>query len=248
MVHAACKKDETSGETLVFCHSEAKQASEESWQTLVQRKFEIHLEKISSGLSKKNYTKDFRIISERIGRLKERYSRIAQFYTIDLNVDSNKRVTSIAWQFNEKEALNRFDGGYCLRVHGLDWTCQRLWETYIMLTKAEDGFRSLKSHLGVRPVFHSKESRAEGHLFITLLAYHVMRSIQYQLEDKGIFLSWKKIRQLMSTHVRTTISFMTKDNRKIHIRATSNPEASHKQIYSALDLSSKPGKRIKTTF
>lgn len=245
-VHAACRKDEPSGEVLVFCRSEAKRASEEEWQSTIQKNFENQLQKISTGLSKKGYTKDYRIISERIGRLKERYSRIAQFYTIDLDVDVNQHVQTITWKFKEEKALSRFDGGYCLRVHGLDWTCQRLWETYIMLTKAEDGFRNLKSHLGMRPVFHSKENRADGHLFITLLAYHVMRSILFQLEKKGIAISWRRLRQMMSSHMRITTSFTTKETDRIHIRTTCNPEPFHRKIYSALEINSKPGKRIKT--
>jgi transposase len=245
-VQAACKKDEASGETLVFCQSEAKQTSEEGWQTTIRSKFEKQLQKISTGLSKKGYTKVSRIISERIGRLKKRYSRIAQFYTIDLVIDSNQCVQTITWKFKEEEALNRFDGGYCLRVHGLDWNCQRLWETYIMLTKAEDGFRNLKSHLGIRPVYHSKENRADGHLFITLLAYHVMRSILFQLEEKGIIISWKRLRQIMSTHIRITTSFTTKEAQRVHIRTTCNPESFHKKVYTALGLNPKPGKRTKT--
>ena len=52
-----------------------------------------------------------------------------------------------------------------------DWSEQQLWTTYIMLTEIEATFRSLKTDLGLRPVFHQKEERVTGHLFITLLAY-----------------------------------------------------------------------------
>lgn len=245
-VYAACKQDEASGETLVFCQSEVKRTSEKGWQTTIQKNFENQLEKLSTGLSKKGHTKDYRIILERIGRLKERYSRIAQFYSIDVETGSEQRVKAIKWEFKEQEALNRFDGEYCLRVYGLDWDCQRLWETYIMLTKAEDGFRNLKSHLGMRPVYHIKENRADGHLFITLLAYHVLRSILFQLEEKGIAISWKRLRQMMSTHIRITTCYTTKETKRVHIRTTCNPESFHKTVYSALGLDSKPGKQTKT--
>lgn len=40
-----------------------------------------------------------------------------------------------------------------------------------MLSDLESIFRSLKSELGLRPIFHLKEERSDGHLFITVLAY-----------------------------------------------------------------------------
>jgi transposase len=60
---------------------------------------------------------------------------------------------------------------YCLRSNETAWDEERLWRTYTMLTDIESVFRSLKSKLGLRPVYHSKEDRSHGHLFITVLAY-----------------------------------------------------------------------------
>ena len=52
-----------------------------------------------------------------------------------------------------------------------EWDGETLWRTYFMLTDCEAVFRSLKSELGLRPVYHHKPLRAEGHLFITVIAY-----------------------------------------------------------------------------
>ena len=40
-----------------------------------------------------------------------------------------------------------------------------------MLTDVESVFCSLKSELGLRPVYHRKQVRSDGHLFISVLAY-----------------------------------------------------------------------------
>ena len=53
-------------------------------------------------------------------------------------------------------------GVYCLRSNETNWDEERLWRTYTMLTDLESVFRSLKSELGLRPVYHSKEERADG--------------------------------------------------------------------------------------
>jgi hypothetical protein len=245
-VYAAAVKDEQTNEKLIYCQSESKLASEAKWMDQVQVNFEKALRNIAEGLTKKNAKKDYKSILIRIGRVKERYSRIAQFYQIDVQTDSeNKFAQAVTWKCNIEKATDRFDGSYCLRVYGLDWDSQKLWDTYIMLTKAEEGFRCLKG-LGLRPIFHQKETRADSHLFITLLAYHIMQSILYQLEKKGIFLSWDKLRKNLRNHNRITTTFLTKEGKKIHIRATTNPKAFHKEIYSALELESKPLGKTKT--
>ena len=66
---------------------------------------------------------------------------------------------------------------YCLRSNETDWSEARLWRTYTLLTDLEAVFRSLKSELGLRPIFHRKPHRAEGHLFITVIAYKLVQAI-----------------------------------------------------------------------
>lgn len=246
-VRAACIKDSATNETLVYCQSEATLATEHKWRTNAQKKFEAGLNKMASGLQKKNCTKSYRLLLERLGRLKQRYRRISQFYKIEIVPDENGINTkSISWSFDEKGLDDRFNGGYCLRVHLLEWTSKELWDTYIMLTEAENGFRCLKGELGLRPIFHHKEVRVEGHLFITVLAYHIMQTILYKLKEKGINLGWTTFRSYMNTQARVTTSFRDNAGRQIRIRSATNPEHNHKDIYAALKIDSKPGKRIKS--
>jgi len=61
-------------------------------------------------------------------------------------------------------------GGYCLRSNALTWDAEQLWRTYMMLTDLEAVFRSFKTELGLRPIFHHPKECCHGHLFITVLA------------------------------------------------------------------------------
>jgi len=64
-----------------------------------------------------------------------------------------------------------------------------------MLIDIEKAFRSMvKSELGLRPVYHQKERRVDGHLFITVLAHHVLRVIRFKLGKRGMTQSWSTIR------------------------------------------------------
>jgi len=115
-----------------------------------------------------------------------------------------------------------------------------------MLTEIEATFRSLKTDLGLRPVFHQKEARVTGRLFITLLAYHRVHTLRYQLKQQGIHLSWDSIRTIMPTQQRLTITLPTDDHKTIHLRTTSQAEVRQKQLYAALSIKPDPIGKCKT--
>ena len=88
----------------------------------------------------------------------------------------------------------------------MKWDEKTIWHTYTMLTDLESVFRSLKSELGFRPVFHPKKERVESHLFITVLAYHVVHGIRYQLKVKDINDSWNSLRKKLAGQTRITVT------------------------------------------
>ena len=112
---------------------------------------------------------------------------------------------------------------------------------YSTLTDIESVFRSLKGELGLRPVFHQTEFRADGHLFITVLAYQCVQVIRKTLKAQGIHGSWASLRQTLSQQVRVTVTMQRSDGRSIHIRQASKAEPAVKQIYRALGISAAPG-------
>jgi hypothetical protein len=115
-----------------------------------------------------------------------------------------------------------------------------LWSLYIMLTQVEDAFRCMKTDLGMRPVYHRKDRRQEGHLFITVLAYHLLASIQRELKKKGIAHRWGTIRNQLAKQLRVTASLTNDKGKRIHIRQTTDPEPFQYEIYRALGLPPKP--------
>ena len=121
-----------------------------------------------------------------------------------------------------------------------------MWTTYTMLTEIEATFRSLKTDLGLRPVYHQKEDRVTGHLFITLLAYHLVHTLRYQLKLQGIHLGWDSLRNIMSTQQRLTIILPTDINKTIHLRTTTKPEVRQQQLFAALSIKPDPLGKCKT--
>jgi len=119
---------------------------------------------------------------------------------------------------------------YCLRTNELTWDGAQLWRTYMMLTDLEAVFRSCKSELGLRPIFHHKEVRADGPLFITVLAYQLVQLIRRRLHE-----------QALNGQVRVTATFRRPDGRALHVRKATQAESGQRQIYQALGINSSPG-------
>jgi len=104
----------------------------------------------------------------RIGRLKEKYKQIARYYQIEVE-EKNALTSRITWKYLQDQSDQRFSGSYFLRTDRFDLSEKEIWSIYSMLTQLEDSFRTLKTDLQLRPVFHQKENRSDAHIFITLL-------------------------------------------------------------------------------
>ena len=112
---------------------------------------------------------------------------------------AGQAVTALRWEKTPVPGTMLTDPGvYCLRSNELSWDAERLWRTYMMLTDLEAVFRSLKGELGLRPIFHSKEERSDGHLFISVLAYQLVQTIRRRLRAKGIHDSWSSLREVLA--------------------------------------------------
>lgn len=245
IVKASLMKEEDTGELKLICHSTAREKKELSMKHFFQERFEEKLQNLSDGLTKKGCTKSYEKVLEKIGRLKQKYSTVARFYQIEVK-QKEKNASSIQWECNVESLKDRYGGNYVLRSFGLDWTAKRLWKTYIMLTKVEEGFRCLKSELGLRPIYHQKESRVDGHLFITLLAYHLMQSVLYELSKNEIHMRWETLKLIMSNHSRVTTKVRNNQGQTIHIRSSTTATPLQQKIYQALNISNCPGRKLKT--
>ncbi len=245
-VRAALIHNEDNQEVEVWCHSIGKEKKEEGMQSLARHRFEDGLKQIASGLTKKHGTKRYDKVVERIGRLKQKYSRMTRHFEITIEKGEKDSVAGLSWEW--KENTGNANGVYCLRTNRQGLDEQKLWNLYNMIRDVEDAFRAMKSDLGLRPVRHHTENRADGHLFITVLAYHILHTIRYKLRQQGIHDSWSTIREKLSLHIRTTTILKKEDKKVIHVRKTSRTESYQKRIYQALGIAEVPGKTVKTVF
>ena len=233
-------------EVELYCHSSQRERKEQGIAELFAKRFEAALEKLAEGLHKKGAVKQYKKILERLGRLRQKYSRAAQYYEVRVEQDpASGKATAIRWQ-RTKPIAETLPGVYCLRTNEADWDEATLWRTYTMLTDLEAVFRSLKSELGLRPIFHRKTDRVSGHLFISVLAYHLVHTIRFQLKAADIHLRWEGIRRELAGQDRVTVTLRRADGKTIHIRKATRAEPRQQVIYDALRISDRPGRTEKT--
>jgi len=227
-------------ELYLYCRSELKKKKEQSISEFHRMRFEAELKNASESLHKPRGTKTYAKVLERIGRIRERHAKVAYFYDIEVKEEKG-RVTEISWKLKDEQKLDdRFSGSYYLRTNRLDLSETEIFNLYISLTDVEDSFRSLKSELGLRPNFHQKDERIKGHIFITVLAYHVLITLQKYLHKEDIYMRWSTIRELLSVQQRITTEMMTKEGKKIYMRQTTEPEPFHYLVAKALGIKAKP--------
>lgn len=187
-------------ETYLHCLSDGRMQKEQAIIVHAHRAMEEELVYLREGLALKGRLKSYPKVLERIGRLRQRYHRVSKGFSIDVKEHRGVAV-DITWRFDPSHLSKPYDGGYFIRTDRTDLSKGDIWSLYIMLTLVEDAFRSLKSELGLRPIHHQKAGRIEGHLFISILAYHLLHYIQQRLRKAGIYHRWATVCSVLQTHM-----------------------------------------------
>ncbi|RLB75723.1 MAG: IS1634 family transposase [Deltaproteobacteria bacterium] len=231
-------------EIFLHCISEGKTKKEKSMVAKARDRMEQELKKVRQGLSKKGCLKSYPKVLERIGRMREHYSRVSKGFTITVKEHKGK-ATEMSWQFDKSKLGKPYDGTYFLQTDRVDLSNEDLWSIYIMLTSVEDAFRCLKSELGLRPIHHSKSDRVDGHLFISVLAYHLLNYNRWQFQKAGLNHRWPTICSWLETHELLTTKLPKEDGRIIYLRYCTLPTLKQQEIYKALKITSIPFRRKK---
>lgn len=228
------KRRKQGAETHVLCVSSERRDKDRAIREAHEKKLVADLEKLQRRVSKgKGRGTKPAEVEQSIGRLKERYSRVARYYRMEYDGETG----TFRYSLDEEKRVRaeKLDGSYLLKTDREDLTADEAWRTYTLLTQAEAAFRTLKSPLRERPIFHHKERRVEAHVFVCVLAYHLLLSIEKTLLNGGVHTSWATVREALRTHQVNTVVLPT-DAGELRIRQGSTPERSHREIYTKLDI------------
>lgn len=88
----------------------------------------------------------------------------------------------------------RFDGKWVLRTN-TDLSPGEVAGKYKHLWMVESIFRSVKSILETRPIFHKRDETIRGHVFCSFLALVVLKELEARLDARGSILEWADIKR-----------------------------------------------------
>jgi transposase len=226
----------------VLCVSEGRKLKENGIARRWEGRAIDDLKKFQRSVER-GYVKAVDKVNQRLGRLRERYPGFGNRFLVSIEVtEDGTKAAKVRWERlsdstdETKPKTYPLHGCYVIETPHIEESGRDLWKLYMTLTRVEDAFRSLKTDLGTRPIHHQLGHRTAAHLFISVLAYHLLISIEYQLchqEDKR---RWSTIREVLETHQRNTIILTDERDNIHHIRQSGQPESAHLDIYKKLDI------------
>jgi transposase len=230
-------------------NSEDKGVKERAMKSQMEERFEVELEKINASLTKKSGIKTAEKVYERLGRLKEKYPSVHRRYNWDMRLDDDKKiVTQFNWGKNptKEEENEQQIGRYFLRTSLDGQKEETVWQIYNAIREVESTFRTLKTELDLRPIYHQNDDATQAHLHLGVLAYSLVNTIRYQLKSKKINCSWTEIVRIGNTQKMITTQGYNAAGNLIQTRKCSEPIEKLKAIQQALAIKSKPFKKEQT--
>ena len=203
----AWKLPNENGERRVYLHSEARQAVSNQIITRKREEFEAAIAYVNAGIAIPGRPKNYDVILRKVGRLIEENKKVAHHYEIQVVRSSKNENLAEKIVLTRRSAYDECTeafGGYVLRTSHTEWSCEDIARTYWRLGEIERAFRTMKSDLGLRPLYHNKDEQIAAHLFLSILAFHVVHFIRTKLGRKQVTESWGTLKVRLNEHTRVT--------------------------------------------
>jgi transposase len=186
----------------------------------------------------------------RIGAAKKEAGRAFGFVKIQFpKADQPVTRETFSFQLNKAKlkAAQQRDGHYLLRSNLTGEDPAVLWARYVQLTQIESVFRTLKSELGIRPIYHQLEHRADAHVLIAFLAYCLQVTLKNRLLAHAPGLTPAAVLAKLATIQMVEVWIPMLDGRWLVLPRHTQPD---KDVQAVLDhlrltLPSQPPPRIK---
>jgi transposase len=221
----------------VLCFSEGKERKERAIYDKKGNPFIEDIENFRSSIQKGTIKKPDKI-ADKLQRILDKHRAISAHYEASFETAGGK-ITGISL-VNKAVDVEPLFGCYVLETSHADMTAERIWKLYMTLTRVESAFRSMKETLGMRPVYHQTEDRSAAHLFITILAYHLLATIENLLAQQGDTRTWETLRDVLSTLMRGTVVMQDDQGATYNLRISGEPEEEHQDILGKLAIRSLP--------
>jgi transposase len=236
------------GDLYVIARSVKRRAKENAMRRNRIRSLYDSLKRLAASVEH-GHVRQYDVLIHRLGRLQERYVQVFGFVEISHQRD-HETIQTFEFRL-KREALKkayRQDGIYLLRTNLREEDPAKLWEQYTQLTEVEAAFRTLKSEVGLRPIFHWVGPRVEAHVMLAFIAYAMWVCLKWKLKAVAASLSPRQVIELFRSIQLVEVWFDTVDNRRICLPRITMPEPHHQAVLDQIKwcLPKQPPPRIYT--
>lgn len=215
-------------ETFVLAKSRDRVAKEEAMHQRFVERIETGLTAIAKAAAS-GRLRDPEKAGRRIGRLLGQNSRGAGCFQVDVQVldpPQGKAHLSISWtkQTTWQQWARLSEGCYLLRSNLTGQGAAELWKMYMQLVDAEAAFRTHKSELVLRPIWHQYEHRVQAHILICFLAYVLWKTLEQWMRSSGLGSAPRTLLDEVRRLKSMDVILPTDQGREIRLRCVSRPD------------------------
>ena len=222
-------------ETYILCRTTGRKEKEKA----IRSRFVSKIERALGGLEKRiaeGKLKDRFKMERNLGRIQACHPQVADLY--EMKIEENKQGTRLVWRQKpeQQQWLDAREGAYLLRTNLKADSAKELWKKYIQLTEVEAAFRTLKSELAIRPLFHQLEKRVKAHVLVAFLGYALLVTLKHLLKRSASEYSPAESLKFLSTLHSVDIVLPTIDNQEIWLRRITKLDHHQEKILHQLQL------------
>jgi len=231
------------GETYILCRSTQRAQKERAMLQRQMTRLTEELVKVDTALRRrKTKTTAIGKVERRIGRWQGRYPTAAGLLNATLIEDGQGHAVGLrlSCPLEKGRQASLAKGAYLLRTNCTETDPAQLWRWYIQLAQAEAAFRTSKSDIGLRPIYHHKTERVEAHLLICFLSLAMWRSLEMWMLSKGLGTSARKLLEAVATVRSMDVVVPVKRGEqrlKVRLRTVAKPDPDVATLLAHLGLS-----------
>jgi transposase len=222
-------------ETYILCRTAGRKEKEKA----IRSRFVTKIEKALAGLEKRiveGKLKDRGKMFMSLGRIQASHPQVTDLY--EMAMKDTKQGPRLVWRQKpeQQQWLEAREGAYLLRTNLTVDGAADLWKKYMQLTEVEAAFRTLKSELAIRPLFHQLEKRVKAHVLVAFLGYALQVTLQHLLKRSGSEHSPAKALKRLGDIHSVDIVLPTVEGREIWLRRVAKLDEQQQSILHQLNI------------
>ncbi len=228
-------------EKYVLCRSTDRANKERAMLDRQVKRLTVELDKIHTSLQRRP-TDDVEKLGRRIGKWMGKYPAAARLTKAEVIRDTKTGfATGLKIQTDQSKSdwAESSHGAYLLRTNCEENDPAQLWKWYVQLTEAEAAFRTAKSDLKLRPIYHQKTERVEAHILVCFLSLAMWRVLEQWMHGKGLGTCARKLIAEISTIKSMDVVVPVRrgdEPAEIRVRTVSKPERPVAELLTRLEL------------